>query len=152
MATMATRAGLILLGSVCVKIVACSDGLDTTSSGGTTGVAHAADDVGQTIALQCPDQPQGGESTLRAQAEIPGFDPATLRAMTITVCDEEVLEGGAWVAKPSTDGYRCELHKEGDDVRFSAGEVRIDCGNWNVAEPSFTRRFRSIYVGLISGS
>jgi hypothetical protein len=141
------RLAVLGVGAVLVRLAACSDG-DGMLGDDPEVIAGEP----QTVALGCSeytvtadfgDGNQEVRKNYYAASDLPGFDPATARSLTILLCDKERWESGAWVtAGPSgtfcpdgatctgqtPPGYACEMLGEGDDVSLQAGKIQVDCG------------------------
>ncbi|MEJ7732100.1 MAG: hypothetical protein WKG00_23175 [Polyangiaceae bacterium] len=142
------RLAVLGVGAVLVRLAACSDGDgvlgdDPEVNAGEPQVVALSCSAEYTVTADFGDGTQEVRKSYYAEADLPGFDPATSRSFSILVCGRERWDGGAWVpATPNgtfcPDGatctgqtparYPCEMLHEGDDVTLQAGKVQVDCG------------------------
>jgi len=161
------RLAVLGVGAVLVRLAACSDGDgvlgdDPEANGGEP----------QTLTLACSeytvtaDFDDGTQEVRRryyAEADLPGFDPASARSLTILLCGRERWTSGAWAPAPAADtycpegatctgqtptGYACEMLNEGDDVTLQSGKVLVDCGGYvkPVEGEESGNRWTKVYV------
>jgi hypothetical protein len=161
------RLAVLGVGAVLVRLAACSDG-DGVLGDDPEVIAGEP----QTVELGCSeytvtadfgDGTQEVRKNYYAESDLPGFDPATARSLTIIVCGRESWNGSEWApAAPNgtycPEGatctgqtparYACEMLGEGDDVTLEAGKVQVDCGGSFTSvdgEPS-GGRWTKVYV------